>query len=312
MAHRGRIPYFFSALPSPDQRRPRPAVGVAALLAMLLSACGPPAAVAVGAPHDPLFDDLDPASTAVDDPLEASNRRVLRFNVALDRWTFEPLTQSYSLLVPAPGRRALRQALSNLDSPSIFVNDVLQFEGADASLTVVRFAINTTFGLLGLFDVAGAIGLEGHSSDFGQTLALYGIPSGPYVVLPLLGPTTARDGTGYVVDLLFRPLTYLLGPGFPILYTSIEQGTVGLTGREAHAGELRALHASSMDYYASLRSAFLQNRHAEIWARRPDGGPPERFARFLWPARAPASGGEIVDATPHGAGESGETLALQD
>lgn len=284
------------------------------LLALALAqTAAKPSAAAPGAAPDPLFDEADVPAAPVSDPLERSNRAVFRFNLGLDRWALEPITSAYDTAVPSPGRRAIRRALANLAAPAVFVNDVLQFEGADASLTAVRFAINTTFGILGLFDVAASLGLEGHSSDFGQTLALYGVPSGPYLILPVVGPTNARDASGYVVDVALRPLTYILGPGADLLFfTSIEQGTVGITARDAHSAELQALRASSMDYYASLRSAYAQNREAEIWGRRADGGPIARLKWLLNPTPLASPRRELVDAGAHRVGERGEALALED
>jgi phospholipid-binding lipoprotein MlaA len=131
--------------------------------------------------------------------------------------------------------------------------------------------------------------VPGHESDFGQTLALSGVPSGPYLVLPILGPNNARDGAGYVVDFLFRPTTYLItpggqlilsgfvNPGGELLFTVFVEGSTelaeGLATREASGEALRALEASSVDYYAALRNAYYQNRVAFIWRRGPDRGP---------------------------------------
>jgi phospholipid-binding lipoprotein MlaA len=123
----------------------------------------------------------------------------------------------------------------NLDSPAVFVNDVLQCEPRDAAVTAARFAVNTTAGVGGLLDPATPLGLPGHHSDFGQTLALLAVPSGPYLVLPVVGPTTARDGTGYLVDFLFRPTTYLLTPGAQVVVTSVTEGSAGIAMLDANA-----------------------------------------------------------------------------
>jgi phospholipid-binding lipoprotein MlaA len=218
--------------------------------------------------HDPLFGD-GPGITEVFDPMEPMNRLVSDFNQGLDTWVLDPVTGVYDLVVPAPARKALRRALFNLDAPAVFVNDVLQLEPADAGLTATRFAINTVFGACGLLDVAALLGLEGHQSDFGQTMALYGMPSGPYLVLPVLGPTTVRDGTGFLVDFWFRPTTYFLTPLSNVVFTSIRDGTAGLAALDAHGPALDALEASAMDYYAALRSAYMQDREGQIWRRRP-------------------------------------------
>ncbi len=298
----------------PADRSPHLAARLAPLLVALVIAVLRPQAVRAGTAPDPLFDETGPGAAAhLPDPWEDANRRTFRFNLGLDRWVIAPAAQGYAFAVPGPARRAVRRALANLGSTSVFVNDVLQLEGADASLTAVRFAINSSLGIAGLFDVASQLGLPGHVSDFGQTLALYGVPSGPYLFLPVVGPTTARDATGYLFDVVFRPIIYLLGPGTGLaFYTSIEQGTIGISARDAHGDELRALEASSMDYYASLRSAWAQNREAEIWRRRTDGGPIRRFERFLDPASLDPSRGEVVDAAAHRRDQGGEALALED
>jgi phospholipid-binding lipoprotein MlaA len=229
------------------------------------------------APPDPLFAEEDAGEASepqgFPDPLEGLNRVVFRMNRGVDDYLIDPLTTAYCTVVPGPARRAVRRALANLDAPAVFVNDVLQLAPRDAGTTAARFAVNTTVGVVGLFDVAERMGLEAHSSDFGQTLALYGVPSGAFLVLPVLGPTNVRDGTGFLVDVLFHPMSYILTPGATVVYASIQEGTAGFTARAAHGDELKALEASSMDYYAALRSAFYQNRMAEIYTRREEWRP---------------------------------------
>lgn len=220
--------------------------------------------------EDPLFGDPTQPNVGegFPDPMEPLNRVVFGFNRHLDHWVLDPVTTAYDLIVPRLARQALRRMIDNLDAPSIFVNDVLQAEPTDAGVTVGRFVLNTMFGAVGALDIAELIGLEPHSTDFGQTLALYGVPSGPFLVLPVLGPTTLRDGTGYLVDFWFRPTTYLLTPLANVVVTSVRDGTAGLALLDAHAVELDALEASSMDFYAALRSAYYQDRVGKIRKRR--------------------------------------------
>jgi phospholipid-binding lipoprotein MlaA len=222
---------------------------------------------------DPLFDgeseaELDAPPSELPDPLEGMNRRTLRLNQGLDRWVLDPVTSAYRFLVPGPARRAVRRVLANLDAPAVVVNDLLQREWRDAGTATARFALNTTIGLAGILDPAARVGLEGHSADFGQTLALAGLESGPYLVLPVLGPTTIRDGVGELVDLLFRPTTYVLGPADQIVYATAHGTSAGFATREEHADALDLLEQSSVDYYAALRNVYFQSRTAEIWARR--------------------------------------------
>jgi phospholipid-binding lipoprotein MlaA len=204
------------------------------------------------------------------DPLEPMNRAMLSFNSGLDDWVLTPVTTAYRFVVPKPVRKSLVRFLVNLDSPVVLTNDLLQRQWSDAGTTLGRFGINSTVGLAGFFDPATSFGIEGHNSDFGQTLAIEGVPSGAYIVLPFLGPTTVRDGFGDMVDLMFRPLTYVLGPGNTLLYSSIYGGSMGLVFMDAHVDDLRMLEESSVDFYAALRNAYYQNRTAEIWERRAD------------------------------------------
>jgi phospholipid-binding lipoprotein MlaA len=280
---------------------------------------------------DPLFDaDAEEAEapSGYPDPIESVNRVTFAVNGHVDDWVFDPFTKVYRFLLPAPVRRAVRRVLLNLDAPVTFVNDILQLEPTDAGVTVARFVLNTTVGVVGIFDVAASLGgLPGHASDFGQTLALSGVGSGPYLVFPVLGPTTVRDGTGYLVDFFFRPTTYLLTPGGAVflsgfaesgselLATTIFEGSTqfasGLSLRDASGEAMDALEASSLDYYASLRNAFYQNREATIWRRGPDHGPLARV-RALFGARAlgPA-GGEVADLPADHGDERLEPVALE-
>lgn len=258
---------------------------LAPLLVLLVALAAPAVAAPQGPGTDPLADDADVMMPeSFPDPLEPLNRLTFRMNLGLDRWVVAPVARAYAWAVPAPARRGIRRALTNLDSPAVFVNDVLQLHPVDAGVTVGRFALNTTVGLLGVLDPANALGLPPHQADFGQTLALAGVPSGPYLILPLAGPTTARDATGFAVDFLFRPTTYVLTPGAQIVWTSITEGSEGIAARDANGDALDALQASSLDFYAALRNAFYQDRTARIAARR---------VHPAWPSIA-ASGGMLA------------------
>jgi phospholipid-binding lipoprotein MlaA len=287
------------------------------------------AAAATEAP-DPLFDDDAAASepAGFPDPLEPVNRVTFQVNQQIDRWFFEPITRAYRWAVPAPARRAVRRALVNLDAPVTFVNDVLQLEPRDAAVTAARFVVNSTVGIAGLFDVAATYAnLPGHESDFGQTLALAGVPSGPYLVLPVLGPNTTRDTAGYAVDFLFRPTTYLITPGGQVLLsgfinpgndllltTLLESSTEiaeGFTTREAAGEGLKALEASSVDFYASLKNAYYQNRTAMIWRRGPDHGPLARAKQALAALSGATSRGQVGDLGADRGHEPFEAVALK-
>jgi len=260
------------------------AFGSAACLAVLQLGLALPALAEAGVPAaetstpsahspDPLFDDDDEdaegASRGFPDPWEATNRGVLGFNALADRFFLDPLTHAYRLVFPDPVRKAVLRFFWNLDTPPIFLNDILQLEWKDAGVTGARFLVNSTVGLAGFFDPATSIGLERHVSDFGQTLALAGVPSGNYVVLPLLGPSCIRDGVGIATDLAMRPLIYILTPVGLIAYG----GSVGLTTREAYMDAIGELQDSSIDYYAVLRNVYYQSRLEAVWGRRQDRGP---------------------------------------
>jgi phospholipid-binding lipoprotein MlaA len=284
-------------------------VAVALVLCAARSTRADQAAPAIGGDTaDPLDDEVGSAPE-VWDPIEGVNRRTFRVNQVIDRFFLDPITRAYAFVVPNPARRAVRRVLLNLESPAIFANDVLQLAPVDATVTLTRFAINTTAGVGGLFDPAARMGLDRHHTDFGQTLALYGVPSGPYVVFPLLGPTTVRDGSGYAVDFLFQPTTYVL-PGVTLfIYASIHQGSAGLAAREAYAAQLRALEASSVDFYAALRSAYYQDRTAAIAERAGRG--PRALARILGAVSLDPPGSEVVDLAAHGLRERVEPLTLE-
>ena len=232
---------------------------------------------------DPLFDeafdeDLESAPGTYPDPLESTNRGVLAFNRQVDKWILDPVTEAYQWVVPKPARNAISRFFLNLGSTKTLVNDCLQLEWKDAGTTAARLVVNSTAGVVGLFDVAEKLGLPGHESDFGQTLALAGTPSGPYLLLPILGPSNVRDGFGVFVDGFFQPTYYILGPMNvtlgPVIMQSpgailIYGGSSGLTLRDRNFARLKDLESSSVDYYAAMRSGYYQDRVGHIWQRRP-------------------------------------------
>lgn len=206
------------------------------------------------------------------DPLEPFNRAMFRTDQALDKALVRPITKGYRAVVPEGGRRSVGNFLRNLRSPITFVHDVLQAEPERAGVTVARFAVNTFIGVLGLFDVGEEIGLPHHSEDFGQTLAVWGVGDGPYVYVPLLGPSTVRDGTGFGVDAFFvDPLAwYSRGNGAETWIQWAVFGTLLINTKDETMFALDELNASSIDYYAALRSAYRQIRASEIR----NGAPP--------------------------------------
>jgi phospholipid-binding lipoprotein MlaA len=170
---------------------------------------------------------------------------------------------AYTHVVPKPVRTGLRNAFDNIGEVRVFANDMLQFRPKQAGWTLLRFATNTTFGVAGLFDVATGAGVPHHDNDFGLTLGRMDIDSGPYLFLPVMGPTTVRDLTGSVVDLAFNPLTW--GDGDAVEIAQITGGvTKGLDLRARVDDDLRRFRDLSLEPYTAMRSAYLQNRRAEV------------------------------------------------
>lgn len=202
------------------------------------------------------------------DPFERQNREVLAFNEGVDAAVLRPAAEAYREGVPAPVRTGIRNVLNNLNQPVIFANNLLQARFLDAGQTLMRFYINTTAGLLGIFDVATPAGATERPADFGQTLAAYGLPDGPFLMLPILGPTNLRDAVGQGVDTLANPVG--LAGGYVLGRTvngvvGVGRGTLGgLDLRAENLETLDALRAESLDFYARLRSVVQQRRDAEL------------------------------------------------
>jgi phospholipid-binding lipoprotein MlaA len=202
-------------------------------------------------------------STALRDPWENWNRKVFAFNNAVDRAFAEPFARAYQKYTPTPLRDGVRNWVNNLRSPVIFANDLLQGSPSRAGVTVARFGVNTTIGIVGLFDPAKKMGLGGHSEDFGQTLGRYGAKPGPYVMLPLLGPSTLRDSFGGLVDMGLDPLTYAKYDGDDAVRVARTIGGVA-TARTDALDAVSNLRATSPDAYVTLRSLYSQARESEI------------------------------------------------
>jgi phospholipid-binding lipoprotein MlaA len=202
------------------------------------------------------------------------NRRVFAFNEGFLRWVMRPISRAYQVVTPRFVREMIVRGFDNLESPVIFANDLMQLDPCRAGRTLGRFALNSTVGIAGFFDVASEMGIPRHDTDFGETLGRYGVRSGSYFMLPVLGPSTARDTFGEVVDTALRPEVWLLG-GFPRLAVT---GSDGLSTYDIQAERLDALRETSVDFYAALRSAYLMDRDARIedlrsagrcgWSRR--------------------------------------------
>jgi phospholipid-binding lipoprotein MlaA len=203
------------------------------------------------------------AAAEVYDPWEPFNRRMFSVHKGLDRAVVGPVARGYRAVTPTPVRRGVSNAVANLGEPVTFVNDVLQVQPTRAAKTATRFVVNTTAGVLGVFDVAGKAGLPRHYEDFGQTLGRYGAGPGPYLFIPVLGPSTVRDAGGRVVDGFVNPINQADFQNA----TEVRTGVYVVTAVSARADlepELRRMEQTATDEYATYRSLYLQNRRAEI------------------------------------------------
>lgn len=202
--------------------------------------------------------------TGIYDPFEESNRMTFAFNKAVDKNVIHPVITGYRAITPKPVRSGLRNFLRNLRSPVTFINQVLQGDFDGAGTVVVRTAINSTVGVGGIFDVAGHEGIEYEPEDFGQTLAVWGVDHGPYMVVPFIGPSSLRDYSGYFVDSLMDPLRWYLFnvDEEPLYYAKF--GADYLDLRDSLMDVLKEIEASSIDYYASVRSTYYQQREALV------------------------------------------------
>ena len=195
------------------------------------------------------------------DPLEPLNRAVYKFNDVADKAVIKPVAQIYHDALPNFVRTGVTNFFSNLGDVVITVNDLLQFNFPQAASDTTRVFTNTTFGVLGIFDVASEWGLEKHDEDFGQTLGYWGVGSGPYLVLPLLGPSTLRDGAGmFLVDNQIDPVLNIE----PVSDRNAAIVLKTVNTRSNYLGVGKTLEEASFDPYAFLRDGYLQRRHSLV------------------------------------------------
>jgi phospholipid-binding lipoprotein MlaA len=221
---------------------------IAALgLALCLSGCSTPS----------------PESMAQNDPWEATNRDIFNFDVWVDHNIANPVDDAYRAVIPEPAREGVHNVTSNLHEPIVLANDVLQGESKKAIRTVGRILINSTVGLGGLIDVAAKIGIPYHDNDFGITLGKNGVQEGSYLVAPFVGPMPPRDLLGSAVDGIFDPFNYARFPGrHTLLYT--RGGLRILDTIDRHREELDTIERTSLDFYATTRNLYRQDRNARI------------------------------------------------
>jgi phospholipid-binding lipoprotein MlaA len=201
--------------------------------------------------------------TVVPDPWERMNRNLYGIHDGIDHAVLEPVARGYRAITPHFFRTGVSNFLHNLRSPVIFANDVLQGRFRRAGVTAARFGVNSTVGLAGVFDPAQHIGLERHDEDFGQTLAVWGVHSGPYLFIPVIGPTTVRDGIGSIVDLALDPLNYWDGDDADTVRVSRAVVT-GLSAREEVLDTVDNIRATSVDPYVTIRTSYGLLRQSAI------------------------------------------------
>lgn len=200
----------------------------------------------------------------INDPAEPANRAIFAVNQVIDEGVLKPAAGMYRHLVPPPVRTGVHNALNNLRSPVVFLNDVLQGDMDRAGVTLMRFVINTTVGVGGLGDPATDMGFPYHSEDFGQTLAVWGVGDGPFVMLPLFGPSNPRDTVGLVVDMLVDPVNHWAANTDREAITYARGATRAVDERARNYDTLEELERSSLDFYATIRSLYRQRRADEI------------------------------------------------
>ena len=245
------------------------------------------------------------------DPFEDTNRKIFDFNQVVDRHVLVPVAKTYRAVLPTPVRDLLRDFLNNLRAPLIFANNTLQGDFGHAKDTVVRFVLNSTIGMAGLVDVAGRWGIPYHEEDLGITLGVWGVPEGPYLVVPVLGPSNPRDLGGQVAEGFGDPWNLIVtGNPFTLYWIPFVRGGVdGIDQRARYLDTLADIERTSLDYYATIRSLYRQRRAALIRGDRKDLPPPAGFtlnggsAAPVSPTN-PSSPTTVVSAVQNGIEES--------
>jgi phospholipid-binding lipoprotein MlaA len=251
----------------PPVRHPRPTLSRLTLAAALLL-LGP----LLGCATPPPASDADAVADfkEANDPLEPTNRVFYSINNGLDTVIMRPVALAYRAVVPQPVRTGIHNVLSNLGTPVELGNDILEAKPRRAGDTSMRFLINTTIGVVGIFDVAKGLGYPDHDNDFGLTLALWGVPDGPFLFLPILGPTNPRDVTGFAVDIAGDPFTWV-GQGAAV--TALDWTRTVLNAvdqRERVLDAVDSIKKTALDPYATFRSLYRQHRTAQIEETRAD------------------------------------------
>ncbi len=234
----------------------------------------------------------DPEAVAdfrqTNDPLEPTNRVFYKINNALDTAVLQPVARAYRYVLPGPVRSGIHNVLENLGTPVRLANDILEGKPARAGETTMRFLINTSAGIGGLFDAAKEGGFPAHDNDFGLTLGIWGVPDGPFLFLPVLGPSSPRDATGFGVDIAMDPFTWF---GHGAAVTAVGWSRTGMNAIDTRTNFLdpvEQIKKTALDPYATFRSLYRQNRAGKLEALRAD--------KRIFPVARPPS--QVVNKPP--------------
>ena len=227
-----------------------------------------------GCATPPPADDEDAVAEykEADDPIEPTNRVFYAVNDGLDTYILRPVAQAYRYAVPQLARKGVHNVLANLGAPVLLTADMLQGKPRRAGDAAMRFVINSTVGVAGIFDVADSLGYPTHDNDSGITLANWGVPEGPFLFLPILGPSNPRDAVGFGADFAIDPFTWL-GAGAAVSTLGwTKTGANAVDSRERVLDPVDQIKKTALDPYATFRSLYRQHRESEVAAVRDDKG----------------------------------------
>ena len=231
------------------------------------------------------------SSSTPGDPLEGFNRAIFGFNEGVDNAILRPVASGYKAVVPEPARDCVGNVFSNINDIFVSVNSLLQGKVGDAVSDACRVVVNTTVGLLGCFDVASKVGLEKHNRDFGQTFGKWGIASGPYLVLPFLGPSSIRDGVGTFIYSYLDPVWADHVPTRNVAYS-----LRAVNRRSELLDATNVLEEAALDKYSFVRDAYLQRRRGMVEEERSDA--PAKGAALPFTPEVPVNGSEKSTSLP--------------
>lgn len=230
------------------------------------------------------------------DPIEPFNRAMFAFNKQIDGMFLRPAAVVYREALPQPVQNGIHNFLANLRAPVVFANDVLQGEMDRAGNTAGRFVINTTVGVLGVWDAAAYMGIEGHSEDFGQTFAVWGAGEGFYLVLPFLGPSNPRDATGLAVEWLVDPFNIWMREEDIEEWITVRSLVTGVDFRARNLETIDEIERTSLDHYVAIRSLYRQRRDAEIRNDQTGADQPAPGISYEFEEKQPGMGDKSASA----------------